>query len=152
TAKLRVSAGNPDQLSWGLRSLPPAPMIPLICPLASGCPLVIDAEVSRNEGSFGSSAEGLGRVIGGWAAEGSGGVLIVAPLVRSACFPGSSLSTVCQEVFQHFRAELQCVDRNPLVHAVEQRGEIEVRRQPERDEAEAANTQAGKRFRIGPTG
>ncbi|PQM48151.1 hypothetical protein C1Y40_01613 [Mycobacterium talmoniae] len=56
TAKLRVSAGNPDQLSWGLASWPPAPMMPLIWAVPSGWPSVTDAEVSVNDGSLGSAA------------------------------------------------------------------------------------------------
>jgi hypothetical protein len=38
-------------------------MIPLIWALANGCPSVTDAEVSRNDGNFGSAAYGSGREI-----------------------------------------------------------------------------------------
>src|ERR1700753_666445 len=56
TAKLRVSSGKPDQLSCGLTSSPPAPMIPLICGVASGWPLVIELEVKLKNGSLGSES------------------------------------------------------------------------------------------------
>src|SRR3984893_16212664 len=65
TAKLRVSSGNPDQLNCGLTSSPPAPMIPLICLVASGCPLVIEFEFRLNNGSLGSASYGSrGRLMG----------------------------------------------------------------------------------------
>ena len=47
-----------------------------------------------------------------------------------------------QEVLENLGAERQRVDGYPLVDAVEQRGEVQVRRQPQRHEAEAANVQA----------
>ena len=58
TAKLRVSSGNPDQLSCGETSSPPAPMIPLTWAFASGWPSVIDSEVSVNPGSSGRKEYG----------------------------------------------------------------------------------------------
>src|SRR3979411_1975377 len=59
TAKLRVSSGNPDQLSCGDTSSPPAPMIPLACGMASGWPSVTDSDVSENVGSLGRKSYGL---------------------------------------------------------------------------------------------
>ena len=47
TAKLRVSSGNPDQLSCGETSSPPAPMMPLTWSLASGWPSVTDSDGQR---------------------------------------------------------------------------------------------------------
>src|SRR3954454_13189005 len=49
TAKLRVVSGNPDQLSCGETSEPPAPMIPLTWSFASGLPSVTDVEVRVKE-------------------------------------------------------------------------------------------------------
>src|SRR3954447_21219821 len=54
-----------------------------------------------------------------------------------------------QEAVEHPDAELQRLHRNPLVDAVEQRGEVEVRRQPQRREPEAAHAQALEALRIG---
>src|SRR5882757_5158427 len=59
TAKLRVVSGNPDQLSCGETSEPPAPMMPLTWSLASGWPSVTDSEVSVNVGSLGRSSYGV---------------------------------------------------------------------------------------------
>lgn len=86
-------------------------MIPLICGVANGWPLVIELEVRVNDGSLGS------------ASYGSGGRLMGGPLVFSQL-------AVCQEVGQHVGAESQRVDGYPLVDAVEQRGEVQIRRQP----------------------
>src|ERR1700749_4195224 len=58
TAKPRVSSGNPDQLSCGVTSSPPAPKSPLTGGVASGCPLVIEFEVRLNSGSLGSASYG----------------------------------------------------------------------------------------------
>src|SRR6478735_10180794 len=58
TAKLRVSSGNPDQLSCGETSSPPAPKIPLTWALASGSPSVMDSEVSVKPGSSGRKEYG----------------------------------------------------------------------------------------------
>ena len=55
---------------------------------------------------------------------------------------------VRQEVCQHLGAEFQRVDGYPFIDPVEQRREIQIRRQPQRREAEAANTQARERFRV----
>src|SRR3712207_5870627 len=46
-----------------------------------------------------------------------------------------------EEAVEDPRAELQGVDRDPLVDAVEQPGEVEVRRQPQRREPVAADPQ-----------
>src|ERR1700712_5954611 len=58
TAKLRVVSGNPDQLSCGETSDPPAPMIPLTWSLDSGLPSVTDSEVRVKPGSFGRVSYG----------------------------------------------------------------------------------------------
>src|ERR1700739_886204 len=60
TAELRVSSGNLDQLSCGLTSSPPAPIIPLICGVASGWPLVIELEGKLKNGRLGSASYGAG--------------------------------------------------------------------------------------------
>src|SRR4051812_2278912 len=59
TAKLCVSSGNPDQLSCGETSSPPAPMMPLTWSLASGWPSVTDSDVNVNDGNFGRNSYGL---------------------------------------------------------------------------------------------
>src|SRR5271156_4297279 len=59
---------------------------------------------------------------------------------------------VCQEVCQHFGAEPERVDGYPFVDTVEQRREIQIRRQAQRGEAEAANTQAREGFRVSAAG
>src|ERR1700689_665857 len=51
-----------------------------------------------------------------------------------------SLAAV-QEIVEHPGAELQRRDRDSLVHAMEHAREVELRRQPQRREAEAANSQ-----------
>ena len=52
-------------------------------------------------------------------------------------------------MLENLGAELQRIDGYPLVDAVEQRGEIQIGRQLQRREAEAANPQAGERFCVG---
>src|SRR3978361_565883 len=59
TAKLRVVSGNPDQLSCGETSEPPAPMMPLTWSLESGWPSVTDAEVKVKPGSLGRLSYGV---------------------------------------------------------------------------------------------
>ena len=49
-----------------------------------------------------------------------------------------------EEPVEHAHAELQRVDRHPLVDAVEQRHEVEVGRQPQRREPEAADAQRAR--------
>jgi len=56
TAKLRVFAGNPDQLSCGDTSSPPAPRMPPTCALANGCPSATDSEVRVNLPSCGRNS------------------------------------------------------------------------------------------------
>src|SRR3954462_391988 len=59
------------------------------------------------------------------------------------------LSAVDQEMLENLSAELQCINGYPLVDAMEQRGEVQIGRELQRGEAEAANPQAGERFCIG---
>ena len=54
---------------------------------------------------------------------------------------GLSASDLVEEPVEDPGAELQRVRRHPLVHAVEQRGEVEVRRQPQRGEAVGAHAE-----------
>src|SRR5690348_4216309 len=57
--------------------------------------------------------------------------------VRGRPEPLRSGSAGVEEAVQHPDAELQAVHRHPLVHAVEHAGEVEVRRELQRGEAEA---------------
>ena len=54
-------------------------------------------------------------------------------------------SAAPQERVEHPGAELQRVHRHPLVDAVEQRGEVQLRRQLQRGEAEAADAEVVRR-------
>src|SRR5918997_2354373 len=77
------------------------------------------------------------------------------PPVMRATEPGAGVGEVtppscrAQEAVEHPDAELQRLDRHPLVDAVEQRGEVEVRRQPQRREAEAPHAQRLEALRVG---
>src|SRR3954452_2344541 len=57
-----------------------------------------------------------------------------------------------QEPVQHPGAELQRVHRHALVDAVEQRREVQVGRQPQRGEPEAAHPELGERLGVGAAG
>src|SRR6202048_4727922 len=61
-------------------------------------------------------------------------------------------SAVRQKMLENLGAELQRIDGYPLVDAVEQRGEVQIRRQLQWGEAEAANPQARECLCIGATG
>src|SRR5215218_2538318 len=54
-----------------------------------------------------------------------------------------------QEPVEHSDAELQRLHRHPLVDPVEERGEVEVGRQPQRRETEAAHAQALEALGVG---
>jgi hypothetical protein len=62
TAKLLVSAGNPDQDSCGETSSPPAPMIPLTCGWSSRSPWRMSVLVTSKEGTWGRNSYGSGGV------------------------------------------------------------------------------------------
>src|SRR5688500_17308508 len=82
----------------------------------------------------------------------------VPPVIR-ATEPGAGVgdvtrashhaSDVAQEPVQDPDAEPQRLDRNPLVDAVEERREVEVRRQPQRREAEAAHAEPLEALGVG---
>ena len=68
----------------------------------------------------------------------------------AARMPRSSVTRIMrEEAVQHPDAELQRLDRHPLVDAVEQRGEVEVRRQPQRGEPEAAHAEPLEALGVG---
>src|SRR3954468_7514590 len=75
----------------------------------------------------------------------------VPPVIR-ATEPGVGVVTPpscrAQEAVEHPDAELQGLHRHPLVDAVEERGEVQVRRQPQRREAEAAHAQPLETLRV----
>ena len=56
-----------------------------------------------------------------------------------------------QEVLEDLSAERQRLDGYPLVDAVEQRGEVQLGRQPQRNENKTANAKTRKVFRISAT-
>src|SRR3954452_17945457 len=60
TAKLLVSAGQPDQDSCAERSSPPAPMTPLTCGGAGGAPSVTSLLVTVKVGTGGRKSYGFG--------------------------------------------------------------------------------------------
>src|SRR3954454_5347269 len=76
----------------------------------------------------------------------------VPPVIR-ATEPGAGMVTPsscrAQEPVEDPDAELQGLDRHPLVDAVEQRGEVQVGRQPQRREPEAAHAQALEALGVG---
>src|SRR5690242_16275727 len=100
-------------------------MIPLICGVASGCPLVIEADSRWNDGSLGS------------AAYGSGGAIMIGSL---SCGCRNVRLAVCQKMCQHLGSKPKRVHGYPFIHTVEQRGKIQLRRQPQRGKAETTNT------------
>src|SRR3954447_13568877 len=60
TAKLWVPSGKPDQDSCGERSSPPAPITPLTCGWASGCPSEQSVLVTVKPGTWGRKSYGFG--------------------------------------------------------------------------------------------
>ena len=52
---------------------------------------------------------------------------------------GSAASTVLEQPAQHPRPEAHCIDRDALVHPVEEGGEVEVGWQPQRGETIAGD-------------
>src|SRR3954471_6500891 len=81
----------------------------------------------------------------------------VPPVIR-ATEPGAGVGELtppscrAQEAVEHPDAELQRLARPPLVDAVEERGEVQFRRQPQRREAEAAHPEALEALGIGAAG
>src|SRR4051794_26596028 len=76
----------------------------------------------------------------------------VPPVIRATLPAAGELTPAscrAQEAVEHPDAELQRLDGDPLVDAVEQRGEVELRRQLERGEAEAAHAEALEALRVG---
>src|SRR5215213_8703135 len=78
----------------------------------------------------------------------------VPPVIRAtepAAGVGEVTAPSCraQEPVEHPDAELQRLHRHPLVDPVEERGEVEIRRQPQRREAEAAHAQALEALGVG---
>ena len=57
---------------------------------------------------------------------------------------------VVEEPVQDPDAERETVDRDPLVDAVEHAGEVELRRQLQRAEPEAADAERAELLRVGP--
>ena len=55
---------------------------------------------------------------------------VVRVVVKAMGDPFVFSSAVGQEALEHPGAELQCIDGYPLVDPVEQRGEVQLRRQP----------------------
>src|SRR4051812_28310307 len=77
----------------------------------------------------------------------------VPPVIRATLPAAGELipaSCRAQEAVEHPDAELQRLDGDPLVDAVEQRGEVQLRRQLERGEAEAAHAEALEALASGP--
>src|SRR3954447_11163384 len=76
----------------------------------------------------------------------------VPPVIR-AMLPGerelTPASCRAQEAVEHADAELQRLDGDPLVDAVEQRGEVQLRRQLQRREAEAAHAEPLEALGVG---
>ena len=93
-------------------------------PLVAQPPLVAASRGARRAGKSGAS----GTQSGPEARDFSRGP---GPVTTGACSRGSE---AVEEVVEHPRGELQARHRHPLVHAVEQRGEIEIGGQPERRE------------------
>src|SRR3954447_22586838 len=76
----------------------------------------------------------------------------VPPVIRATLPAVGELTPAscrAQEPVEHPDAELQRLDRHPLVDAVEQRGEVQLRRQLQRREAEAAHAEALEALRVG---
>src|SRR2546429_3907744 len=61
-------------------------------------------------------------------------------------------SAAGQEPVENSHAELKSLDGDTLVNAVEQRGEVEIRRQPQRGEPEAADADLAPRLGVGTPG
>src|SRR3954451_1529719 len=76
----------------------------------------------------------------------------VPPVIRATLPAAGELTPAscrAQEAVEHPDAELQRLDGDPLVDAVEQRGEVQLRRQLERGEPEAAHAEALEALRVG---
>src|SRR5215469_8408147 len=73
---------------------------------------------------------------------------------RSRRAPTGRLWTLAavDEVIEHPYAELERVNRHPLVHAVEHAEEVKLGRQAQRRVPEAADADPAERLRIGPAG